>query len=176
MKSIAPSHILLILCILWLTVLWNACVAPIPFFVKDYQVATTVKTSVGNPMIRWAVGTRVPSTQFVDTVLVFHSYDPIKNPEGTLKELIYRGTSEDKLFCVYREFAMADFSRTGSYSAIAKPAFFLELTYDMKQSRIINIQDFSIRIERAGQEQVEFTLLSEPSYMNDRPARLQIRR
>ena len=154
----------------------NGCMNPVPFLIKDYYTERSEQTAVGNPILRWGFGLRATTKQFNDTAIVFHSYDKIKKPEGTLKELIYKGVIDDKLYCMYREYELANISPNGDVGAIAKPVYFFEITYDLKQSRMINFQDFSIRIDSAGQERLRFTILSEPEGMNELSLRHQIRK
>lgn len=164
---------------LLLSFLIFACAAPIPFLIKDYQIGKISETSIGNPILRWATGTRVPRDRpyrvgDVDAIgnrkVVFQSIEEVEKPNGTLKELIYKGTTDDRMQCVYREYNLAEFG------AVAKPVFFLDVTYDLKQSKVIGYQDFKIRIESADQQKVVFTVLEEPGSMDETRLRRVVNR
>jgi len=152
----------------------TGCMHPVPFLIKDYSINRPEQSAVGNPILRWGFGMRTTTIQFIDTAVVLHSYDQIKHPEGILKELVYKGVIDDKLYCMYREYELANFSLNGNLGAIAKPVYFFDVVYDLKQSRHINFQDFSIRIDSADQEWLRFTILSEPEEMDERPLRQQL--
>ncbi len=156
---------------------FSGCSPSVPFLIKDYQIGKTARTSIGSPFLRWAVGNRSLNLSFssnnqtLDTLIVFHSGDIINNPNGTLKEIIYKGVLDDRLQCVYREYLITDLGFGGAQSEIAKPIFFLDLVYDLKQTKIISFQDFVIRVESADQQQLEYTVINEPVIMSERPLR-----
>ena len=170
----------LIILLLFLILNFSACSPSIPFLIKDYQIARTDSASIGNPFLCWAVGTRsqnvqpISSYQPVDTILVFHSWDKVNNAKGTLKEIIYEGVIDNKLKCLYREYLMTDYDLDNSIEKIAKPIFFLDLVYDLDKTKTISFQDFIIRVESADQQQLKYTVISEPKLMSEKIYRRQI--
>ena len=156
-----------VLVALFVLLFFVGCMAPLPFLVKDYQVNKSAETTIGSPIIRWASGTRKGDvTGMTNGKVVFRSNENINGAQGTLKEIIYKGVVDNKLQCLYREYLLTDV--LGQVNAIAKPIFFLEVTYDLKDTKTINYQDFKIRIESAGQEKLVYTVLEEPTYMNEK--------
>ena len=166
----------------------SGCSSPVPFLMKQYEVGKSVEASVGNPIVLWAIGVRKPdpaSRQQVyksgynepilkETKIVFRSIEDVNRPTGYLKELIYKGVVEEKMQCVYREFDMAEFTWLGSL-VFPKPAFFLDVTYDLKQSKIIGYADFKIRIESADGQRVIYTVLEEPKAMDEAALRQRMK-
>jgi hypothetical protein len=156
------------------SVVASSCYTPTEFLLKEYQIGVIAQTSVGSSILRWASGTRSRlmshNSGYVDTTVVFYSVDQINSPQATLKELVYKGTADEKLLCVYREYLLGD------NGALAKPVFFLDVTYDLKQSNMIGYQDFKIRIEKADQQRLTFTVLEEPKMMNEGRLRREMKR
>ena len=149
----------------------TGCQPPIPFLFKEYQIGKTAETSVGSAMLRWASGTRRQTSRpyqagdnetISDSRLVFSSLTELGSADGTLKELVYKGTVDDKMQCLYREYDLSTFG------AVAKPVFFIDVTYDLRQSKVVGYENFKIRVESADGQKVIFTVLEEPSTMDDR--------
>ncbi len=151
------------------------CGRSVQFVIKDYKIEQISHTSVGNPMLSWAIGTRTQSTKFKDTVVVFRSGDQIKGAEGTFKELVYKGVLDNNVKILYREYSMSDLFFPNSLVITAKPIFFLDLAYDLSKENTIAFQDFIIRIESADQQQIEYTVIGEPLNMDERKLKQQFK-
>jgi len=108
-----------------------------------------VKT-VGLPLIEWEYGT-VRQTQ------LGKNGDTTISKDGIRKELLYKGTVKGILTLIYREYAIhADI-------AFLREPFSYEVQYDLSESKMIAFQDFRIKISIANQEEIRYSIVSEPT-------------
>ena len=120
---------------------------------KNYSINRTQQANVGSPMISNKVATLVKRKKWVG---LLYSKDGWERTEeytanSFQEELIYTGHSGTTIHISYREYK-ADFAR---------PAFFQELRYDMKQSTIIVFKQYKIKILKATNEYIRFIVLND---------------
>ena len=148
------------------------CMTPseVPYLLKDYQVGKTTECSVGNPIFVWGAGLRPRNTEGIDTAMVFRS-GRIVNPQGIIKQLIYKGVIEEKIYCIYREYLTSDITVPSSIIGISRPLGTgfppYEVIYDLKQGKTVAFQGFKIRVESADQQKLVFTILEESKSMDE---------
>lgn len=84
-------------------------------------------------------------------------FSPIKKNQkkydsGSFKqEIVYAGLSGNTLNVTYKEYK----------NDIARPAFFQNITYDLKNSNIIRYKNFKIKILKASNSQIKYVVLED---------------
>jgi hypothetical protein len=138
------------LCLLMLV----GCV-PGPYFHKGYELGRPASANVGSPIMSWDYGSPDGRGRIV----------------GMRKELIYSGIAQDIVYVNYREYnalgseggsCLTGTSRPSMTEAMARPAFYQELKYDISKSQIITFQDVRIQVISADPERLRFTVLEGP--------------
>ena len=127
-----------------------ATVESTSYFERHYLLNQEQVRTVGLPMIEWEYGT-VRKTQMGKTG------DTTSSKDGIRKELLYKGTLKGIVTFIYREYAIqADI-------ALLREPFSYEVQYDLSESKMIAFQDFRFKISIANQEEIRYSVLSEPT-------------
>jgi len=116
-----------------------ACGPTIPYFYKNYKLNDSLSVSVGNPILAFEEGV---------------SRDNQKT--GYKYELIYKGVLNDVMTLVYREYSV------GVEADYMKPAYSMEVSYDLTKGRQVEFRDFIIRVLESTSQRLSFVLLEEP--------------
>lgn len=77
-----------------------------------------------------------------------------RNAGSELRELLYNGRSGSTIRFLYREYAA-----TSGGSAVARPAFSQELTYDLNESPIIGFQSVRVEVLEASNTTIRYRVL-----------------
>jgi hypothetical protein len=107
-----------------------------PYILRDYTLGIPLQANVGSLIMGWTIQ-RPP---FV----------------GFRQELLYSGFDGEVVYVSYREYSLE------SSEAYARPAYYQELRYNIRQSALIRFRDIGIRIDSANSQMIAFTILSEP--------------
>lgn len=108
---------------------------------RSYEYERLLECYIGNTMIMEESG-------IVNTV-----YNTVY-PGGIRWELVYAGKSSDNVKIYYREYVATN------SGWMAKDAFTQELTYDLKESKLIRYKDVRMEILTATNEKISFKVLS----------------
>jgi len=109
---------------------------------RSYEFEHELECYIGETMILEESGT-------INTV-----YNTVY-PGGIRWELVYAGKSDDNIKIYYREFVS---TQSGW---MAKDAFTQELTYDLKESKIIRYKQLKMEILSANNEKIIYKVLSD---------------
>lgn len=75
-----------------------------------------------------------------------------REPGDVNFELIYSGISKQTVHLLYREYTRG---------ALARPAFFQNLSYDLGESDVIAFRSFRIKVARATNQDIRYTVISD---------------
>jgi hypothetical protein len=119
----------------------SGCATMQPYLNKSYRLDDTLTVSMGGVMILYSEGLASPTTL---------------EKRGSALELVYTGITDHALHLVYREYSE---SSTGTY---ARPAFTLDLVYDLNKDSSIVFRDYLIDILAANSKYIQFIVRREP--------------
>lgn len=112
------------------------------FLTREFEVGQVMEASVGSTMIAAESGFR----NDIDKGVVV----------GQRFELVYGGLARDVVRITYREF---DFENG---KALRTPAYFQNLQYDLKASKVIAFRKTMIEVIEAGPQTIVFKVLDDP--------------
>lgn len=118
------------------------------FAVFPYYRNTALTGNVGSPMMAWETG-------------VIYSIGTKISVNGML---IYNGKTGSVIRIAYRELYFD--TRGGNNNGISQPGSNQDLTYDLKDSKVIQFQTLKLLVDSANSSSINFRILEGPNYYN----------
>ena len=122
-----------------LSIFLGACGPTVPYFYKTYRLKDSLSVSVGNPVLAIEEG------RSRGYLRAGHKY-----------ELIYKGILNDVMTLVYREYTV------DTEADYIKPAYSMEVSYDLTKGGHVEFRDFIIRVLEATSQRLTYVILEEP--------------
>lgn len=145
------KFLILILPILFFFGCASTQVKPVNF--KNYGIDSLKKVNIGDKMVINRDGYQYETKEWVG---LFNSpdgwrYRKYLSDDSFQEELIYTGRINDEIHISYREYKK-DFAR---------PAFFQDLVYDLRRSKMVVFKQYKLEIEDATNEFILFKVLTD---------------
>ncbi len=122
--------------------------------IKSYTIGSEIKSNMGDVMLSVRTGNFIVGKKYVgDGNYGEDNWTVFESPETHIfhQELIYTGISSDTIYITYREYS----------SNMARPAFFLELKYDINISKLIVFRNYRLKILVADNEHISFKIIQD---------------
>ena len=128
------------------TIFWIGCIVLSPYQYRNYQINRIDSCVVGNPLILIQNGLISHDRTNLDTLRYFFGYE---------SELLYTGISGNTIYLTHREY------QTNASGVFIKPAFSLQVQYDLAISKLITFQHYSIEIFEATPYMLKYRVIDD---------------
>ena len=139
------SIVLPVLCLLFLIM---SCTPTVYLTEKSYAVSDTIQASIGDEMLEIS---RIRKADETMQVLQAFSGDQVEQDYHFRVALTYTGRSDSVVKVSYREYA----------GDLARPAYSLELEYDMDESRFMNFRSLEMEVIEATNTSITFVVVDD---------------
>lgn len=113
----------------------------------SWGIFVDVEGKIGSTLIS-SQGSEARITKIPDTIAFVKTDSVVPEEGGFAAELLYSGITGDTLRLSYREYA----------NDFARPAYSQDLTYNLKESNIVTFRSLKIKIYRADNNEIEFSV------------------
>lgn len=122
-------------------------------YFKSYAINVEQQRNIGSPMLTFENITFVEGKRWVGLLYSEDGWAHFKyaTDDSFKEELIYTGRSGNTIHISYREYK----------KEFARPAFYQELRYDLKESDIIVFRHYRIKVLDANNEFIKFIVLTD---------------
>lgn len=148
-----PKKALVVLCIIFSVGCARTTTRVYKDYFKNYTLNAVTEVNVGSPMISYTDITYIERKEFVGLMYAKDGWRYSKRPtaDSFKEELIYTGRSGSTIHISYREYK----------ENFARPAFYQQLTYDLKDSDTIVFRNYRMKVLEATNQYIRFKVIAD---------------